>query len=429
MKSKFKAFWSRLSSKQRRSFVTVTVGCSLICFSLLGYLATREKSSPPVDAKKKTDLVLLEPKLLEKTQFLETQKEMARKDEENRQLKQQMEAIKAGGPVLAGQPALPSPGVPVAGQPPLPAQPVTVVQGQGTQMFPETMHAGHKVGKGNTVVASAPSPVLPKGALPLPPPPPLPADDASGQSATPPETEIGDISLVSSNFQAKTPPPEDKKKEAAAMYLPPSFMEAILLSGLDAPTSSDAKGNPVPALLKVKTPAFLPNSVRADLKGCYVIADGRGNLATERAELLLVSLSCLDRKGRAVIDQKVKGFVVDQDSKIGLRGRVVAKMGSMIARSMIAGFFGGVGEVVRSSATTTAISPLGTTQTVSAGDLAKAGVGNGLANGFKDIEKFYMELAHQTMPVIEVSAAKPVTLVISEGVNLEIKKLRKGGVK
>jgi conjugal transfer pilus assembly protein TraB len=125
----------------------------------------------------------------------------------------------------------------------------------------------------------------------------------------------------------------------------------------------------------------------------------------------------------------VKGFVVDQDSKIGLRGRVVAKMGSMIARSMIAGFFGGVGDVIRSSATTTAISPLGATQTIGAADLAKAGVGNGLASGFKDIEKFYMELAHQTMPVIEVSAAKPVTLVISEGVNLEIKKLRKGGVK
>ena len=103
-------------------------------------------------------------------------------------------------------------------------------------------------------------------------------------------------------------------------------------------------------------------------------------------------------------------------------------MGSMIARSMIAGFFGGVGDVVRSSATTTAISPLGATQTVGAGDLAKAGVGSGLASGFKDIEKFYMELAHQTMPVIEVSAAKPVTLVISEGVNLEIKKIRRGGV-
>jgi conjugal transfer pilus assembly protein TraB len=428
MKNKFKAFWSRLNSKQRRNFVTVTVGCVLIGFSLVGYLATRGKTTTPLDTIKSMDLAL-EPKLLEKTQFLETQKEMARKDEENRQLKQQMEAIKNGA---GGAGSVPSPvasATPSAGQPPVPGQPISVAQGNGSQALPGAVAAGRKGAKGSGAFASPPPPSLAKGTLPLPPPPPLPAGDQAGQSATPPETEIGDISLVSSSGQTKTPQPEDKKKETTAMYLPPSFMEAILLSGLDAPTSSDAKGNPVPALLKVKTPAFLPNSVRADLKGCYVIADGRGNLATERAELLLVSLSCLDRKGRAVIDQKVKGFVVDQDSKIGLRGRVVAKMGSMIARSMIAGFFGGVGDVIRSSATTTAISPLGTTQTIGAADLAKAGVGNGLANGFKDIEKFYMELAHQTMPVIEVSAAKPVTLVISEGVNLEIKKLRKGGVK
>jgi conjugal transfer pilus assembly protein TraB len=425
MKNKFIAFWRRLSSKQRRSFVMVTVGCSLLGFSLLGYLATRGKTAPPVDAKKKMDLAL-EPRLLEKTQYLETQKELSQKDEELKKYKEQMEAIKAGTAVQSGQPPLPSSGA-STGQPPLPAQPVAVAQGQGTKMAPE--NAGHKGAKGSTAIATAPSPAFPKGAFPLPPPPPPPSGEAYGQSAPPPETEIGDISLVSSSVQAKVPTPEDKKKETAGMYLPPSFMEAILLSGLDAPTSSDAKGNPVPALLKVKTPAFLPNSVRADLKGCYVIADGKGNLATERAELLLVSLSCLDRKGRAVIDQKVKGFVVDQDSKIGLRGRVVAKMGSMIARSMIAGFFGGVGDVIKTSATTTAISPLGSTQTIGAADLAKAGVGSGLASGFKDIEKFYMELAHQTMPVIEVSAAKPVTLVISEGVNLEIKKLRKGGNK
>ena len=428
MKDKFKAFWIKLSSKQRRSFVMVTVGCALIGFSLMGYLATRGKTAPPEDKRKQMDLAL-EPKLLEKTQYLETQKEMARKDEENRLLKQQMEAIKNGTAGAGTQPASVASATTTQGQPPVPGQPIPVAQGNGPQPVTGNAAAGRKGAKGSVAFASPPPPSLSKGTLPLPPPPPMPAGDQYGQPATPPETEVGDISLVSSSSQAKIPPAEDKKKETTAMYLPPSFMEAILLSGLDAPTSSDAKGNPVPALMKVKTPAFLPNSVRADLKGCYVIADGRGNLATERAELLLVSLSCLDRKGRAVIDQKVKGFVVDQDSKIGLRGRVVAKMGSMIARSMIAGFFGGVGDVIRSSATTTAISPLGATQTIGAADLAKAGVGNGLASGFKDIEKFYMELAHQTMPVIEVSAAKPVTLVISEGVNLEIKKLRKGGVK
>ena len=424
MKSKLEAFWSRLSSKQRRDLAIIGVGCTLICLSLLGYLATRGKMAQPSEAMKPSSLAL-EPKLLEKNQFLETQKELSQKDEELKKYKQEMEAIKAGS---AGQPVpVSSTGAIPGGQPPLPGQPVPVAQGQGPHAVPETETFGRKGARGSAAAVSPPPPGLPKGALPPPPPPPLPGGEPSSQSVPLAETEIGDISLISSTVQPKAAS-EDKKKESAALYLPPSFMEAILLSGLDAPTSSDAKGNPVPALLKVKTPAFLPNSVRADLKGCYVIADGKGNLATERAELLLVSLSCLDRKGRAVIDQKVKGFVVDQDSKIGLRGRVVAKMGSMIARSMIAGFFGGVGDVVRSSATTTAISPLGATQTVGAGDLAKAGVGSGLANGFKDIEKFYMELAHQTMPVIEVSAAKPVTLVISEGVNLEIKKIRRGGV-
>jgi conjugal transfer pilus assembly protein TraB len=47
-----------------------------------------------------------------------------------------------------------------------------------------------------------------------------------------------------------------------------------------------------------------------------------------------------------VIDQKVKGFIVDQDGKIGLRGKVVAKMGSMIARAALAGFASGVGDAV-----------------------------------------------------------------------------------
>ena len=204
-------------------------------------------------------------------------------------------------------------------------------------------------------------------------------------------------------------------------------MEATLLSGLDAPTTSDAKGNPVPVLIRIKTPAVLPNSVKANLKGCFVIADGKGNLSTERAELVLVSLSCLDRKGQAVVDQKIKGFVVDEDGKIGLRGKVVSKMGSLIARSMVAGFFGGAGDAIKASATTTSISPLGSTQAIDAKNIGIAGAGAGLSNAFKEIEKFYMELARQTMPVIEVGATKQVTLVISEGVNLDIKKVQGGG--
>jgi conjugal transfer pilus assembly protein TraB len=211
------------------------------------------------------------------------------------------------------------------------------------------------------------------------------------------------------------------------VYLPISFMWATLLSGLDAPTSADAKGNPVPVIIRIKTPAVLPNDVKANLHGCFVVADGKGNLGTERAELVLVSLSCLDRKGQAVIDQSLTGYVVDADGKAGLRGRVVTKMGAMITRSMLAGMFGGFGEALNSANTTTSITPIGgSISNIEPDKIGMAGVGKGLSNAFKEVQKFYMELAHQTMPVIEIGAARPLTLVITRGTTLDIKKLKGG---
>jgi conjugal transfer pilus assembly protein TraB len=91
-----------------------------------------------------------------------------------------------------------------------------------------------------------------------------------------------------------------------------------------------------------------------------------------------------------VIDQKVKGFIVDQDGKIGLRGKVVAKMGSMIARAALAGFASGVGDAVSQSYTVQSISPLGATSSVSSNDVAQYGAATGAASALKEISKFYL---------------------------------------
>ena len=425
MKNKLLSFWNNLSGNQRRNAVWVGAVCAFIAVYLLGSMVmNRGKSTLPVKSAKHTTLDI-EPKLLEKSQFLESQKEIAKRDDKLAELQQKLDEItreKKGDVVVPPQ-------MQTGASPSLPGD--TRIAATALQQS-----QSQKAGSGRTVMSKQPlppPPSIPQSNISLPPLPATAQGMPAGQLPSTPETEIGDITIVSHSGSGKSAKVEadDKKKDTAtgSVYLPPSFMEATLLSGLDAPTTSEAKGNPVPVLLRVKTPAVLPNSVKANLKGCFVIADGKGNLATERAELLLVSLSCLDRKGQAVVDQKIKGFVVDEDGKIGLRGRVVAKMGSMIARSMLAGFFGGVGDAIKASATTMSVSPLGTTQTVDPKDIAMSGVGSGLSSGFKEIQKFYMELARQTMPVIEVGATKPVTLVISEGINLEIKKISKGGGK
>jgi len=232
---------------------------------------------------------------------------------------------------------------------------------------------------------------------------------------------VGKIAVISNQAAI---PKDDGKKKGRTVYLPPSFMEANLLTGFDAATSSGAKGgNPEPLLLRIQTPAVLPNDIKANLSGCFVIAEAVGRLDKERADVRLVSLSCLSNEGSAVIDTPIKGFVTDSDSKVGLSGRVVSRMGAATARAIIAGIFGGAGEALKAAATTTTTSTLtgGTTSTVDGAEIGKYAIGGGLSKGSSTLESFYMDLAKQTTPVIEVAATKKITVIVSEGKELEIK--------
>ena len=162
--------------------------------------------------------------------------------------------------------------------------------------------------------------------------------------------------------------------------------------------------------------------MKANLKGCFVIGEGEGELSSERIKMRLVSLSCMDKKGNAVIDQEVQGYVIDEDGKIGLKGHVVAKFGSLVARSMVAGFFGGIGKGVQQSSLDVSVSPEGYVSTTDkTEDVVTAGIGGGIERASRESEKFFLELARETLPVLEVGNSKPVTIVISKGVALEIK--------
>ena len=228
---------------------------------------------------------------------------------------------------------------------------------------------------------------------------------------------IGKISVL----QNSTLPKAEAKKKGRSVYLPPSFMEANLLTGFDAATSGSSKNSPEPLLLRIKTPAVLPNDVKAELSGCFVVAEAVGRLDKERADIRLVSLSCLSNEGRAVIDTPVKGFVTDSDSKVGLSGRVVSRMGAATARAIVAGLFEGAGDALKASATTTSTSALGSIATIDSSQVGKSALGSGLSQGAQTLSDFYLDLVKQSTPVIEVGAAKKITVIISEGKELAIR--------
>ncbi len=257
-----------------------------------------------------------------------------------------------------------------------------------------------------------------------PPPPRKKKKGKKGEKGEAVPQFTGGISIVSADKEEAGKKKSDAEETA---WLPPSFMDAVLLSGVAAPTMTSGRTRPVPMLIRVSDPAFLPNDVRADLKGCFIIAEGTGSLAMERVEGRTVTLSCLSKNGESVIDQTVIGFLVDRDGTVGLRGTVVAKFGSHLARVGLAGFINGLGTALSDSVSqtdtvlTTGVAEK-TMKDDSAGTYLKAGSGEGVRRVSERLEEFYLELAEQTMPVIEVGATKKITVVISQGTKLVIKR-------
>jgi conjugal transfer pilus assembly protein TraB len=281
-------------------------------------------------------------------------------------------------------------------------------------------------------------PALP-GTIPDYPPAPGDAEGAMGEipaPATPPsppapppappvEKTVGAIGAattapIAAGADGKAAPTGAKKK-TRTIYLPPGFMKARLLTGIDALASRDATSNPEPLIARVQAPAVLPNDVKANLAGCFVIGNATGSLAKERVEVQLVSLSCVDFDERSVVDQPIKGFFVDTDGKKGLSGKVVTRAGASLARAFIAGTISGISQTVENTIGNVSTSALGSVRTLDAGDTAKAGIAGGLSKSSDKLTDFYLDLARQAGPIVEVGAAKNVVVVVQEGVTLEIK--------
>lgn len=241
----------------------------------------------------------------------------------------------------------------------------------------------------------------------------------------PPEIEtfnkVGGIQSDSIELIEEKPVDDPEKK---TIYLPPSFVKADLLTGITARTTGTSSRDTTPLMLRIRDLAILPNALKADLKGCFVIAEGYGDLASERIITRLVTLSCIDKKGGAVIDESVDGFIVDEDGGIGLAANVTAKMGTHIARSMWAGFVGGFGKGLSDSQREFSFSDSGNVNSlISKQDVnksLKSGLGEGISDSTKDLRSFYLKLAEQTMPVLQSGSSKDVTIVFSKGKDLSI---------
>lgn len=233
------------------------------------------------------------------------------------------------------------------------------------------------------------------------------------------------ISVVSEKKdEAPVEEKEESAPEDAVAYIPAgSIITGTIITGGDFPTGRGSFENPTPTLIRIQKEAILPNRFTSDIRECFLLVGGRGELSSERAKLRGEVLSCVRRDG-AVIETKLNSYVVGEDGKEGVKGRLVSKQGQMIARTLVAGFASGMAEAFDYDAV-----PVIQTDSVSnntlyqqnwSNDAMKGGFAKGASAALERVADFYMDLAEQMVPVVEVNAGRQVDVVVINGTRLKV---------
>ena len=222
---------------------------------------------------------------------------------------------------------------------------------------------------------------------------------------------------------------ENEKKGDMSVTLPSgSILSGVLVTGMDAPTGKQAQKDPFPSLIRIKAEAILPNRFRADFRECFLIAAGWGDLSSERAYMRAERLSCVRNDG-SVLESGLDAYASGEDGKAGIRGRLVSKQGQILARSLMAGFMQGVAgafdvrqvpsiNITRGGETDDEIQSPVYEQAFDQNALQAAGV-SGVGSALERIADFYLEMAENIFPVIEIDAMREVDFIVKKGMTVK----------
>lgn len=264
-----------------------------------------------------------------------------------------------------------------------------------------------------TPPASGPSATIPaSGAAPGPP--------VSGPLVGPPGSSgVGSAAAGSGKLRVVATEPA---APPGRYWLPTgTILPVRLLSGVDAPTGGTGTAGgmasqPHPVLMQVIDLAKLPNEATMDATGCFALGEGMGDISTERAMIRMIGLSCVKEDGQAV-DMPVKGVVTGEDGKVGMRGRVVIRESSMLARTLLTGFVSGIAKAFMPFQMGLFVAPSASQalQFPDPQNVGLAGMAGGMQQAAQMLAQHYAQMAARIYPVIEVDAGRWADLIVTEG--------------
>ena len=216
---------------------------------------------------------------------------------------------------------------------------------------------------------------------------------------------------------------DGKSASPGGLYLPAgSILSGVFINGMDAPTGTGQGKDQFPALIRIKREAVLPNRHRSDVRECFLIVSGYGDLSSERAYLRGELLSCVAADGR-VLEGRLDSYVVGPDGFAGIRGRLVSKQGQIIAKSLMSGFLSGLSGAFDVKAVPSLNTAGGSSvayESLYSPRALQGAAASGISSSLGKVADFYLKIAEGLYPVIEIAAGRNVEVIVSRGTYLEL---------
>jgi len=221
---------------------------------------------------------------------------------------------------------------------------------------------------------------------------------------------------------------KEKRKELAAIkkrakakntyHIITGLTTAYLVTGVYAPAFSEGKMEPLPVLLQAEGDILIANDDTENLGKCFFLGSAKGNMNSETADIRLNKVSCSFADGHKKIEGSITGWVIGENGIPGVPGQLLHKNGAWLAKTFVAGFLDTFSQTLVSYAG--AGGKNGSAGNVNIGDsLAEAG-GESASDVFQKIGDYYLEMASQIFPVIEVKPGRTVDILLKGGDTLTV---------
>ncbi|OGW23075.1 MAG: hypothetical protein A2X55_08865 [Nitrospirae bacterium GWB2_47_37] len=211
------------------------------------------------------------------------------------------------------------------------------------------------------------------------------------------------------------------KNDKDTIDLPIGLAVGLTLNGMDAPTFQWGQQDPQPLLTSIEDKMITAMGEEIDLKGCMVLSSTHGAVSAEKAMPRLVKMNCRDKNGNLYAGA-VKGWILGDDGKVGMTGRLVTRNGAVLSKIFWADILSLGGSYLRASATTTSTSLLGVMETTKDSDLLKSAAGQTAEKTTGRLAQFYIKIAEQIYPVVEVKPGRTVTVLFEYGRLIKVTK-------